>query len=326
MFDNYNRKIDYIRISVTDRCNLRCIYCMPEKGIKCLESKEILSYEEIIHLCENFAKIGISKVKITGGEPLVRKDLALLIKGIKNIKGINNITLTTNGILLEEQIDALADAGIDAINVSIDSLDKNTYKNITRVGNVDKVIRGINKVLEYKDIAVKINCVPIEGFNEKGILYVIKLAQNKNIHIRFIELMPIGFGKKINGISEDKIKKMINGRYGELIPYNKSIGNGPSKYYTLDNFQGKIGFISAVNHKFCDTCNRVRLTSNGFLKACLQFNEGQDLKSIIRNGKSDDELMEVIRKVIYDKPKENRFLDLNSSEKFEENIMSQIGG
>ncbi|MFW2487792.1 GTP 3',8-cyclase MoaA [Clostridium chromiireducens] len=326
MLDIYNRKIDYIRISVTDRCNLRCIYCMPEKGIHSVDNKDILSYEEIIYLCENFAKIGISKIKITGGEPLVRDNLAYLIKKIKSIQGINNVTLTTNGILLEEQIDSLVKSGLDAVNVSIDSLDEITYKNITRIGDVNKVIRGIDKALEYKNIVVKINCVPIEGIDDKQILDITKLAKNKNLSVRFIELMPIGLGKKINGMSEEKIKKIIQENYGELIVYNKSMGNGPSNYYSLENFQGKIGFISAVNHKFCNSCNRVRITANGFLKTCLQYNEGQDLKSLIRSGKSDEEINEVIKKTIYNKPKENRFLEQNCCEKLEQNIMSQIGG
>ncbi|OOM15939.1 GTP 3',8-cyclase MoaA [Clostridium saccharobutylicum] len=326
MFDIYNRKIDYIRISVTDRCNLRCIYCMPEKGVQSVDNKDILSYEEIIYLCENFAKIGISKIKITGGEPLVRDNLAYLIKKIKSIQGINNVTLTTNGILLEEQIDSLVKSGLDAVNVSIDSLDEITYKSITRIGDVNKVIRGIDKTLEYKNIVVKINCVPIEGINDKQILDITKLAKNKNLSVRFIELMPIGLGKKINGMSEEKIKKIIQENYGELIVYNKPMGNGPSNYYSLENFQGKIGFISAVNHKFCNSCNRVRITANGFLKTCLQYNEGQDLKSLIRSGKSDEEINEVIKKTIYNKPKENRFLEQNCCEKLEQNIMSQIGG
>lgn len=326
MLDIYNRKIDYIRISVTDRCNLRCTYCMPEQGIRTVEHKDILSYEEIIYLCESFAKIGISKIKITGGEPLVRDNLAYLIEKIKRIKGINNVTLTTNGILLEEQIDSLVKAGIDAVNVSIDSLDESTYKNITRIGDINKVIRGIDKALEYKNIAVKVNCVPIQGTNDKEILDITKLAQNKKISVRFIEVMPIGLGKKINGVNEEKIKEIIQESYGELVAYNKPMGNGPSNYYSLDNFQGKIGFISAVNHKFCNSCNRVRLTANGFLKTCLQYNEGQDLKSLIRSEKSDEEIIEVIKNTIYNKPKENRFLEDNHSDNFEKNIMSQIGG
>jgi len=296
MFDIYNRKIDYIRISVTDRCNLRCIYCMPEKGIKNVSHKDILSYEEIVYSCENFAKIGTSKIKIkiTGGEPLVRNNLVHLIKKIKSIQGIKNVTLTTNGILLEEQIDLLVKAGLDAVNVSIDALDESTYKNITRIGDVNKVIRGINKTLEYKEINVKVNCVPIEGINNKQVLDIIKMIIEEN--------------------------------FGKLTTFNKSIGNGPSNYYSLDNFQGKIGFISAVSHKFCENCNRVRLTSNGFLKTCLQYSEGQNLRTLIKNGRSDEEIIEVIKRVIYNKPRENKFLEVNHYENFEQNIMSQIGG
>lgn len=326
MIDVYNRKIDYIRISITDRCNLRCIYCMPEEGIKCVSYDEILSYEEIIFLCEAFAKIGISKIKITGGEPLVRSDLAYLIKKIKEIDNINNVTLTTNGILLEEQIDSLVKAGLDAVNISIDSLEENIYKSITRIGDVKKVIRGIDKVLGYKNLIVKVNCVPIIGINHKHILEVTEMARNKNLSVRFIELMPIGLGKDMNGVSEEEIKEIIQAKFGELTPFNKSLGNGPSYYYSLENFKGKIGFISAVNHKFCDKCNRVRLTSNGFLKSCLQYDEGENLKNLINSGKSQEELIKVIRNTIYNKPKENKFLEISSHENFEQHIMSQIGG
>lgn len=326
MIDVYNRKINYIRISITDRCNLRCIYCMPEEGIKCVSHDEILSYEEIIYLCEAFAKIGISKIKITGGEPLVRSDLAYLIKKIKEIDNINNVTLTTNGILLEEQIDPLVKAGLDAVNISIDSLEENIYKSITRTGDVKKVIRGIDKALGYKNLIVKVNCVPIIGINDKDILEVTEMARNKNLSVRFIELMPIGLGKDMNGVSEEEIKGIIQAKFGELTPFNKSLGNGPSYYYSLENFKGKIGFISAVNHKFCDKCNRVRLTSNGFLKSCLQYDKGENLKNLINSGKSQEELIKVIRNTIYNKPKENKFLEISSHKNFEQHIMSQIGG
>ncbi|MBA2905935.1 GTP 3',8-cyclase MoaA [Clostridium saccharobutylicum] len=326
MIDIYNRKIDYIRISVTDRCNLRCIYCMPEDGIKSVNHSEILSYEEIIHLCEAFAKIGISKIKITGGEPLVRSDLAYLIEKIKNINGINNVTLTTNGILLEEQIDSLVKAGLDAVNVSIDALDESTYKYITRIGNVSSVIRGINKALEYKNLTVKINCVPIDGTNGKQILDITKMAKNKKLNVRFIELMPIGLGKKMNGLGEDEIKEIIEEEFGELTPFNKSLGNGPSHYYSLEDFEGKIGFISAVSHKFCDKCNRVRLTSRGFLKTCLQYDKGINLKKMISDGENQEELIDAIKTTIYNKPRKNRFLEINSHEDFEKHIMSEIGG
>jgi cyclic pyranopterin phosphate synthase len=299
---------------------------MPEEGIKCVSHDEILSYEEIIYLCEAFAKIGISKIKITGGEPLVRSDLAYLIKKIKEIDNINNVTLTTNGILLEEQIDSLVKAGLDAVNISIDSLEENIYKSITRTGDVKKVIRGIDKALGYKNLIVKVNCVPIIGINDKDILEVTEMARNKNLSVRFIELMPIGLGKDMNGVSEEEIKGIIQAKFGELTPFNKSLGNGPSYYYSLENFKGKIGFISAVNHKFCDKCNRVRLTSNGFLKSCLQYDKGENLKNLINSGKSQEELIKVIRNTIYNKPKENKFLEISSYENFEQHIMSQIGG
>lgn len=326
MIDIYDRKIDYIRISITDRCNLRCIYCMPEGGVNMLNHSDIVSYEEIIYLCKAFAKIGISKIKITGGEPLVRRDLAYLIRRIKAIENINNVTLTTNGILLEEQIDSLVKAGLDAVNVSIDALDESTYKNITRVGDVKKVLRGIDKALEYEQLKVKLNCVPIEGTNNKQVLELTQMAKNRNLSVRFIELMPIGLGKEMLGIGEDKIKEIIQGEFGKLTPFNESLGNGPSHYYSLENFAGKIGFISAVSHKFCDNCNRVRLTSTGFLKTCLQYDKGVNLKNLINESKSQEELIEVIKNTIYNKPRKNRFLEIKSDENFEQHMMSEIGG
>ena len=327
MIDIYKRKIDYIRISVTDRCNLRCIYCMPEKGIKLLEHEEILSYDEIIRLCEIFAEIGISKIKITGGEPLVRKDLSALIRGIKSIEGINNVTLTTNGILLEEAIDDLVKAGLDAVNISIDTLDEKMYKELTRLGSVDVVLRGLKKALTYKNLNVKINCVALKGKND-DISDIINLAKDNNVSVRFIEMMPIGLGKDIRGYNEDELKEFIENKFGKLTPYNKSLGNGPSHYYELENYKGKIGFISAISHKFCESCNRVRLTSTGFLKTCLQYEEGSDLRSLLRNNVSKEEIKEVVENTIYNKPKSHRFLEIikNDKKKLEEHGMSQIGG
>lgn len=326
MIDVYKRKIDYIRISVTDRCNLRCIYCMPEKGVKFLQHEEILSYEEIINLCEVFAKIGISKIKITGGEPLVRKNLSDLIKNIKSIDGINNVTLTTNGILLEEQIDDLVKAGLDAVNISIDTLDEKMYKELTRIGSVDQVMRGLKKALTYKNLNVKINCVALKGKND-DISDILNLAKDNNIAVRFIEMMPIGLGKDIKGYNEDELKEYIENNFGKLTEYNKVLGNGPSHYYELEGYKGKIGFISAVSHKFCESCNRVRLTSTGFLKTCLQFEEGTDLRRLLRNNVSTEEIKDVVEKTIYNKPKSHRFLELiKDKKKIEKHVMSQIGG
>ena len=324
MLDIYNRKIDYIRISITDRCNLRCIYCMPEEGIKIIDHKEVLSYEEIIRLCRQFAKIGISKVKITGGEPLVRKDVHKLIKAIKEIDGIDNVTMTTNGILLENQIDDLVNAGLDAVNISIDTLREDRYREITRLGDINKVMRGIKKCLTYKNLKVKINCVPIKGENEEELLDLINLCKDNDISIRFIEVMPIGLGRNMKGFSDEEIIEIVEKNLGKLTPYHGKLGNGPSTYYSLEGYKGKIGFISAVNHKFCESCNRVRLTCEGFLKACLQYSIGTDLRVLLRSGKNDEEILEAIKNTIYNKPEEHSFNLI--IEKEEQKGMSQIGG
>lgn len=324
MLDIYNRKIDYIRISITDRCNLRCIYCMPEEGIKLIDHKEVLSYEEIIRLCRQFAKIGISKVKITGGEPLVRKDVHKLIKAIKEIDGIDNVTMTTNGILLENVIDDLVNAGLDAVNISIDTLREDRYREITRLGDINKVMRGIKKCLTYKNLKVKINCVPIKGENEEELLELINLCKDNDISIRFIEIMPIGLGRNMKGFTDEEIIEIVERNIGKLTPYHGKLGNGPSNYYSLEGYKGKIGFISAVNHKFCESCNRVRLTCEGFLKACLQYSIGTDLRELLRSGKSDEEILEAIKNTIYNKPEEHSFNLI--IEKEEQKAMSQIGG
>lgn len=324
MLDIYNRKIDYIRISITDRCNLRCIYCMPEEGIKLIDHKEVLSYEEIIRLCRQFAKIGISKVKITGGEPLVRKDVHKLIKAIKEIDGIDNVTMTTNGILLENVIDDLVNAGLDAVNISIDTLREDRYREITRLGDINKVMRGIKKCLTYKNLKVKINCVPIKGENEEELLELINLCKDNDISIRFIEIMPIGLGRNMKGFTDEEIIEIVERNIGKLTPYHGKLGNGPSNYYSLEGYKGKIGFISAVNHKFCESCNRVRLTCEGFLKACLQYSIGTDLRELLRSGKSDEEILESIKSTIYNKPEEHSFNLI--IEKEEQKGMSQIGG
>ena len=324
MLDIYNRKIDYIRISITDRCNLRCIYCMPEEGIKLIDHKEVLSYEEIIRLCRQFAKIGISKVKITGGEPLVRKDVHKLIKAIKEIDGIDNVTMTTNGILLENVIDDLVNAGLDAVNISIDTLREDRYREITRLGDINKVMRGIKKCLTYKNLKVKINCVPIKGENEEELLDLINLCKDNDISIRFIEVMPIGLGRNMKGFTDEEIIEIVERNIGKLTPYHGKLGNGPSNYYSLEGYKGKIGFISAVNHKFCESCNRVRLTCEGFLKACLQYSIGTDLRELLRSGKSDEEILEAMKNTIYNKPEEHSFNLI--IEKEEQKAMSQIGG
>lgn len=297
---------------------------MPEKA-GCETAEQILTQDEIERLCRCFAQLGISKIKITGGEPLMRKDVTGLISKLKAIPGIDNITLTTNGTLLKEQLPYLVEAGVDAVNVSIDSLDEQGYQDISRRNGLAKTLEGIEAALTYPNLIVKINCVPLKGKNDEQLARIAKLAMTKNIHVRFIEMMPIGYGTQFRCQTEDEIKGILTEQLGiTLQPYAGRLGNGPSHYYTVDGFQGKIGFISAISHKFCSECNRVRLTCGGFLKTCLQYNIGCDLLSLLRKGASDKELTEVIYQTIYNKPLCHHFEE-TILEKREEKACLKLG-
>lgn len=327
MKDSCNRTIDYLRLSVTDRCNLRCIYCMPESGVEFLPHEKILTYEEILRICRIMVDLGLRKVKITGGEPLVRKGVPWLIKQLKSISGIESVTMTTNGILLKDQMADLVDAGLDAVNISLDTLNPGQFQSLTRVPVLDQVRAGIEEALRYPAVAVKLNCVPIrEPGVENQVTELVKLAKDKPLHVRFIELMPIGLGKDMTGWSELEIKETIESQYGRLHSYKKALGNGPCVYYALDGFAGKIGFISAISHKFCDQCNRIRLTSDGFLKTCLQYGEGIDLKQAIHAGATDAVISDLVEDSIYHKPREHQFGNLEAIDKGEKETMSRIGG
>lgn len=331
MKDQYGREIDYIRISVTDRCNLRCRYCIPECGVKSVGYENILRFDEIIKIVEECAKLGIRKVKITGGEPLVRRELHTLVRGIKATEGIEQVTLTTNGIFLKEQIDNLAEAGIDAINISLDTLDPGKFKQITGFDALDKVLEAIEICKNYPGIKLKLNVVTLADYNKDEIISFAALAKNDDIDVRFIEMMPIGLGDGFEGYNQDYIKEKIEKAYGPLDACIGKYGNGPAAYYQIPGFKGKIGFISAISHQFCDSCNRVRLTAEGLLKPCLQYAEGVDLKKVIREGgmdpseDADSNLYNLIRKGIYDKPKEHNFRS-STIEGKEQKIMSKIGG
>ena len=325
MLDKLNRKIDYLRISVIDRCNLRCVYCMPEEGIESIPHDEILTYDEILRICEIVSELGIRKIKITGGEPLVRKDIVNLIRDIKNIDKIEQVTLTTNGILLHEMLDDLYDAGIDAINISLDTLNKDNFKKITRRDGLEKVLMSIDKAYDL-GIRVKINCLAIRDFNLRELVEIASFAKDREIDVRFIELMPIGFGKKYTQIDNDEILSILESRFGTFEIVTEKRGNGPAKYYRNQNMKGCIGFISAISHEFCESCNRIRLTSNGFLKLCLHYNKGIDLKAPIRSGISDEDLKELIHDTIWNKPLSHKFGHTNGEKDIEVKNMVQIGG
>ena len=325
MLDKLNRKIDYLRISVIDRCNLRCVYCMPEEGIESIPHDEILTYDEILRICEIVSELGIRKIKITGGEPLVRKDIVNLIRDIKNIDKIEQVTLTTNGILLHEMLDDLYDAGIDAINISLDTLNKDNFKKITRRDGPEKVLMSIDKAYDL-GIRVKINCLAIRDFNLRELVEIASFAKDREIDVRFIELMPIGFGKKYTQIDNDEILSILESRFGTFEIVTEKRGNGPAKYYRNQNMKGCIGFISAISHEFCESCNRIRLTSSGFLKLCLHYNKGIDLKEPIRNGISDEDLKKLIHDTIWNKPISHKFGHASEEQDIELKNMVQIGG
>lgn len=324
MVDGQGRAIDYIRISVTDRCNLRCVYCMPEDGMKPVSHEEILRYQEIERLAGIFAKLGVRKIKITGGEPLVRKRIENLVKNLKKISGIEQVTITTNGILLGEKLKVLKEAGLDGINLSLDTLNPEIYRQITRREGLEKTLDGIKKTLEDGQIPLKINCVPM-GVPGQNVEELAKLSQRYPVHVRYIEMMPIGLGKNYQSVKEDQILEKLEAVYGKAKGYEGKLGNGPGHYYEFPGFAGKIGFISAISHKFCEECNRVRLTSQGFLKTCLQYETGVDLRKLLREGAEDSSLEQVIQKGILCKPKCHHFLQ-DGDEKTEHRIMSQIGG
>ena len=303
MKDYQGREIEYMRISITDRCNLRCKYCMPVP-IEKVDMSEILTYDEIIDVCRIAADLGIKYIKITGGEPLVRKNCSELIKGIKGIDGIEKVTLTTNGVLLKEQIDDLTAAGLDAVNISLDTAKPEKFKDITGFNKFDAVFEGIEAALE-NNLRVKINSVLMAGMNDDEWHDLALFAKKYPLDVRFIEMMPIGYGKENKGVSNDRLKELLAEKY-TLTEDNRKHGYGPAKYYKIDDFKGSIGFISAMHGKFCKECNRIRLTSTGLLKPCLCYGEGAELKPVLRGGSTAD-VKELMKKVIENKPAEHCF-------------------
>jgi len=255
---------------------------MPAGGIKSVGHGDILSYEDTAHIIRILAADGISRVKLTGGEPLVRKDICEAVRMIRGIEGIDEITLTTNGVLLESMLDELISAGISSVNISLDTLDPEYYRQITRVGELDTVLSALDACLGAQ-LRTKINCVPLT--DENDILALARLARDNELHVRFIEKMPFGpadadkYFPKI--YREDEIRSIIEKSFGRLTPCGERLGNGPAVYYSLEGFKGKIGFISAMSHSFCSSCSRLRLTSTGFLKTCLYYGDGVDLGSML---------------------------------------------
>ena len=296
---------------MTDLCNLRCRYCMPD-GVEKLEREAVLTYEEFLRLAALFARCGIDTVRVTGGEPLVRKNVAQLVAGLKETPGIRRVTLTTNAVLLAEQLPALLDAGLDSVNISLDTLRPEVFRQITARDDFAAVQAGLQAALE-SGLPVKLNCVPQAGVNEGELEQLAALAKDNAMQVRFIEMMPIGYGAAMPCISGPELRARFARRWPELAPLSAAqehaLGDGPAVYYTVPGWQGSIGFIAAVHGKFCASCNRVRLTSQGFLRPCLASETGCDLRALLRSGADDTQLLAAIRETIWAKPREHHFND-----------------
>lgn len=323
MIDQFGRKIEYARISLTDRCNLRCRYCMPESGVKKIPQAEILTLEEVLRVAEVFTRLGIRKIRLTGGEPLLRKNLPTLIRRLKGLSGLEQVTLTTNGVLLKTFAPDLIAAGLDGINLSLDTLNDKTFADLTRRRLLPTVLEGLRTL--DAGLSLKINCVPLRGVNDTELVRLASLAQAKPVKVRFIELMPIGcaWNSGLRGIPTAELFSELEKSFGELIPVRKRDSlQGPAQYFQPRGFVGQIGFIDALEHKFCAACNRIRLTAEGFLKTCLSFDAGLDVKKLLRAGLGDEELIDAIGEAIYRKPREHKLIPNPSSLV----PMYQIGG
>jgi len=320
--DSFQRPIDYLRISVTDRCNLRCIYCMPAEGIHLLAHEDILSYEEIYTVAEAAAELGIKKVRITGGEPLVRAELPKLVQMLAQIAAIDDISLTTNGILLAHYAAELQSAGLRRVNVSLDTLKSDRFKYITRCGNLGDVLEGIEVAKSVGLNPTKINVVVMSGINDDELLDFAAKTITEEWHVRFIEHMPFGEDALASSfVPVDEMRQRL-AVLGELEPCSFK-GNGPAKYFRLPQANGTIGFITPVSEHFCFHCNRIRLTSDGKLRPCLLSEEEIDLRQPLRSGISSTELKRLIKKAVASKPLQHQ---LAKGYVPQDRPFSQVGG
>lgn len=300
--DSFNREVNYIRISVTDRCNLRCFYCAT-KITTHLAHSEILSYEEIRRVVQAAAELGIQNVRLTGGEPLIRPDVSALVRLLSQIKGVEEVSMTTNGTLLEQQAGELKSAGLKRVNVSLDTFKPQKFKEISGVDKLESVLAGIEAAKRAGLEPIKINTVVIRGYNDDEILDFVQKSLD-GWHVRFIEYMPIGEGNTSHkGMSPREIKGIIEENIAPLEPGRPPAGNGPAKYFRLPGASGTIGFIGTVSESFCDGCNRLRLTADGHLRPCLLSDEEIDLKMPLRNGADLEEVKQLIRDTVTTKNK-----------------------
>ena len=341
--DSFGRPINYLRISITDRCNLRCVYCMPEEGVVTRPHEEILRFEEILTIVRAAVELGINKVRITGGEPLVRGGVVDFIRELSAIEGLDDIALTTNGILLTRFATALREAGLKRVNVSLDTLKPERFRRITRFGNLEDALAGIEAAEDAGLKPVKINCVAVRGTNDDEIPDFCRLTLSREWHVRFIELMPVGdtglagedqtscsqgggAGVTSAGdsafISLDEIRQSAQ-TVGELIPCGEVSGGGPAKYYRYPNAKGTVGFIGPVTEHFCVSCNRLRLTADGRLRPCLLSSQEIQLREKMRAGAGIAEVKQILADAIWAKPQRHMLQEQGPTQG---RMMSQIGG
>ena len=324
--DQFRRPITYLRISVTDRCNLRCVYCMPEEGLPWIQKREILTYEEITHIVTAAAAIGVRSIRLTGGEPLVRLDLHKLVAMLAAIPGIEDIALSTNGMLLAERIDALVAAGLGRVNISLDTLREDRFFAIARRHGLDRVLGGIDAALNAGLAPLKINCVVMRGRNDDEVGELAALTRDRAIFVRFIELMPVEDNLDLQRdayVSADEILARI-GTIEELVPVPGPPGNGPARYFAFPGARGAVGVISPLSHDYCERCNRVRLSADGRLRLCLFGDQHIDLRTPVRSGASREDLMAIFRGSMLIKPERHHLRLGEQSSRMR--AFSEIGG
>jgi len=326
LIDQHNRAINYLRISITDRCNLQCLYCVPQGGIAKLRHEDILTYEEIIRLTRIAVNLGVYKVRLTGGDPLVRKGIYEFITQLTDLSGLEEVSLTTNGIYLKENLEKIKSSGIKRINVSLDTLRRERYEKITGYGGFQQVWEGIELARELSFNPIKINMVPIKGLNDDEIMDFAKLSLKYPYHIRFIEYMPVG---TVNpdvhlGYVPNSLIRTQLGRLGKLTQVPKTQYDGPAERFKFEGASGEIGLISPLTDHFCPMCNRLRLTAEGHLRACLLSDQEEDLKGPMRRGASDSDLAQIFLKTAFNKPHAHHLNSKDSTPFLGQ--MSSIGG
>ena len=322
MLDSFGRKITYLRLSITDRCNLRCRYCMPEDGVPPTAHDDLLRYEELLRIAAAAVSLGIDRFKVTGGEPLVRRGCVDFIQHLKALPGVRQVTLTTNGLLLPLLLDELCAAGLDGVNISLDTLDNLQYQQLTRRAHTaDEVLDAVYLCAAH--LPTKVNAVLLPETADQ-LIPLAELAQTLPIDVRFIERMPLGTNENDTTVRADAALDRLRARWPDLAPISQPRGNGPARYFRAPGMQGCIGLIDAVSHSFCDRCNRLRLTSTGLLKPCLCYEQGVELRPLLRSGADDTTLRDAIHTAILQKPASHCFQQRENIT--EHKSMNQIGG